>query len=408
MSSDPRAVKGSNSPDDRVESKSQPTPTGLSPRKYVLWGALAMSLLLNGMAVVHYDIMQKVMKRIDEWRRPIPDVSLNIKPFTLSTEPAIALPEGELSAEELSEWRLTARDKLAELLSVDFPVATPQVRALSRETVDDVTRELCIISQPDGMQTPAFLLRPTGSPPFAGIVLIPGHSRGIVATAGIVDDYQHGNALALAKAGYVVLTFEVRGLGYLRYMPTQEGVIDLDSHVGARLIEGRSAIGVTVTDAESAIEFLAHHPDVDPSRLGVVGFSSGGTAAIFLAALDERVKALVASGCVGSFSSRYLFSRHDSYEAVAGITKFLEMSDCLAMIAPRPVLSHWGALDDQPQKRTAAYNASSLSTWAAAQRAYKVLDAVEDFEKCVSKNMGHEFDNGAAVEFLHRHLPVRH
>jgi dienelactone hydrolase len=43
-----------------------------------------------------------------------------------------------------------------------------------------------------------------------------------------------------------------------------------------------------VTDAYAALELLTTHPDIDPERIGVMGFSYGGMAARF--AMDERVR----------------------------------------------------------------------------------------------------------------------
>lgn len=49
----------------------------------------------------------------------------------------------------------------------------------------------------------------------------------------------------------------------------------------------------------AAVTYLADRPDVDPSRIGVVGMSMGGEEAIGAAASDPRIRAVVAEGATG-------------------------------------------------------------------------------------------------------------
>src|SRR5207249_8793368 len=133
--------------------------------------------------------------------------------------------------------------------------------------------------------------------------------------------------------------------------------------------------------------------DDDANRMSVFGFSSGGNAAILLAALDERVTAAVASGCVGSNEFNFRYSLHDSYEALPGLAKWLGMSDCLGLIAPRPMLVHWGERDTRREDRCAGLNPSSLAEFDTAQEIYRAAGQAEMIEKTVTEGMGHEFDN---------------
>src|SRR6267142_2107562 len=49
-----------------------------------------------------------------------------------------------------------------------------------------------------------------------------------------------------------------------------------------------------VADIQAAIDFLLTHPMIDGKRIGAFGLSSGGTAILEAAMVDERLKALVA------------------------------------------------------------------------------------------------------------------
>jgi pimeloyl-ACP methyl ester carboxylesterase len=87
-------------------------------------------------------------------------------------------------------------------------------------------------------------------------------------------------ATVLAHHGYAVLAIDARGSG------ASGGIGNLWGWYG-------------VTDVGGAIDWLESQPGVDASRIGLVGESMGGEQAITVAALDERVRAVVAEGVQG-------------------------------------------------------------------------------------------------------------
>lgn len=97
---------------------------------------------------------------------------------------------------------------------------------------------------------------------------------------------------ALARAGYGVLLFDSRGHG--------ESDGDLVTW-GDRERE----------DLRAAVDFLSARADVDPSRLGVLGFSMGGTTALLEALEDPRLKAVAAAGAYPSLvaDTRYSYGK---------------------------------------------------------------------------------------------------
>ncbi len=108
----------------------------------------------------------------------------------------------------------------------------------------------------------------------AGVLLCHGYT-------GVKDLYLPDNARVLTEAGYVAMTFDYKGWG------TSEGP-------RARLNPyGR------VADAHAALTFLAMQAEVDDDRLGIYGTSYGGGTAVWLAAIDERVKCVVSVVGVG-------------------------------------------------------------------------------------------------------------
>jgi dienelactone hydrolase len=107
-----------------------------------------------------------------------------------------------------------------------------------------------------------------------GVVLCHGYN-------GVRDLYLPDAARALAAAGYVALTFDYKGWGGSEGPPLR-----LDPF-------GR------VADAAAAVSFLAGLPGVDARRIGLFGWSFGGSTAIWLAAHDRRVGAVASIVGVG-------------------------------------------------------------------------------------------------------------
>ena len=371
----------------------------------VLLLALAGSVAVNVALVLRYRVPPSLWPDPDEeLRARFPVIMLSDR---LAIEPVHpALPAPDRSGEEFGPWQREGRRKLRELLGHPAPDPPLAVRSVRSEKIGTVIRETLVFTQPDGLEAPAFLHRPDDDAARPALLVIPGHSWGIVATSGIIDDYQQGNALRLAEAGYVTLTMEVRGFGYLQYFGGSDPPLERTSYTPFNLVRGGTSMGVTVQDQTAGLSYLASRPDVRPDRLGLVGFSSGCDTAIYLGALDPRPRALVLSGCVSSHESKFSYSRRDSYSAVPGLALWLGMEDCLGLLAPRPVLVHWGELDDDPSSHSAAFNPTALATFDGALRIYREQGAGESLEKHVSPGIAHRFDVDAAIDFLRRRLPA--
>lgn len=81
-------------------------------------------------------------------------------------------------------------------------------------------------------------------------------------------------ALVLHAAGFAIVLYEARGHG-------------------ASSKDGPITILKFAADIRACLDYLGTRSDVDPRRIGVLGHSLGGAAAILAAAADSRVQALV-------------------------------------------------------------------------------------------------------------------
>jgi uncharacterized protein len=106
---------------------------------------------------------------------------------------------------------------------------------------------------------------PPQSQPGAAIVVAPGTNSDRSTMLAEIK--------LLGEAGYGVLAFDWPGLG------ESTGAVRWDGQARATL--------------ESAIDWLAARPEVDPGRIGGLGFSIGGFVMVQVGASDRRLRALV-------------------------------------------------------------------------------------------------------------------
>ena len=75
-------------------------------------------------------------------------------------------------------------------------------------------------------------------------------------------------------------------------------------------------IGQQIDDVQAALDFLSEHPLVDKDRIAVIGMDIGGNIAMFAAAKDARIKAVVVQGARSHLEKHIKshFQEHDINE----------------------------------------------------------------------------------------------
>jgi pimeloyl-ACP methyl ester carboxylesterase len=120
------------------------------------------------------------------------------------------------------------------------------------------------------------LTLPSGTGPFAAVVLIAGSGRN-----GRDEDFGQGHkpmlvlADALTRAGYAVLRFDKRGIG--------------DSNGGYNA----ATTMIFASDAEAAVAFMRGRPDIDAKMVGLLGHSEGANIGAMVAAKDPHIAFVV-------------------------------------------------------------------------------------------------------------------
>jgi carboxymethylenebutenolidase len=130
----------------------------------------------------------------------------------------------------------------------------------------------------DGATLPGFLAKPAASGAPAPAVVVLHEWWGL-------NDRTREVARRFAAEGFVALAPDL----YAR----QGGQATTDPAQAARLMEGVSTQRA-LRDLNAGIQFLKAQPGMDPWKVGIVGFSMGGTIALIMAGHNSDLKACVA------------------------------------------------------------------------------------------------------------------
>ena len=228
--------------------------------------------------------------------------------------------------------------------------------------------------------SPAISCRPcsTGrrqiASPLPGVLSPCGHST----TGKAYGEYQilHVN---LAKRGYVVLTYDPVGQGERsQFWDADRGRSRFNLSCGEHAVLGNPLylLGTNLAryriwDGMRGLDYLTSRPEVDPSRIGCVGNSGGGTLTAYIAALDPRVT-VAAIGCYITTLRRRMGNRiqedpsADPEQDIFGfVGEGIDHAGLLALLAPRPTLLGTAKFDFFPLE-------GAKESFAEAKRLYEV------------------------------------
>jgi dienelactone hydrolase len=302
---------------------------------------------------------------------------------------------------QIEAWRARVRGRLGAMLG---PAPEPVPLDLEvTETVDCGTyrRERVVFDTEATMAVPAYLLVPHDRiDPGPAVLAIHGHGPGKARVCGVVeesDDEGPAYAHDLAGEGYVVLAPDLRGFGERAdRMPDDKYHCDWDFVCAT--MAGVVPHARNLWDLQRSLDVLAGHPLVDHGRIGAAGLSYGATCALFLAAIDERVRAAIVSCYLSSWRSAHMVPWNMcGSQILPGQIGAIEHLDVASLIAPRALLVENGTEDILFPVDAARATVASL------QRVYAYLGAPEAIVHDVF-NGGHRWHGTETSAFLERWL----
>ncbi|MCK6487074.1 MAG: hypothetical protein L6R48_01825 [Planctomycetes bacterium] len=296
------------------------------------------------------------------------------------------------------------------------PAQRPAWAALERETVyrdgDGLVERLWYEAVP-GVETYCLLATPAGGGHGAGLVVQHGYggtpegSYGLVAGANGEDYSSRSLGLRAMRRGYrVVLPCHPTGYGRAEAMVTSlPGETWMTHHAKNRLhrlavMGGGTLFGLDMMASSRAVDLLLAE-GATPGRIGMYGLSQGGQSALFLPALDLRVRASVASAYVnrrldkliGPHRARCYLESMEEDKFLPNIVSHFQDADLISLTAPR-----WFAVEAGEQDTSVDFERAEREV-AEARGHYRRLGIPERLA-WIPHAGGHVSATAAAFDFL--------
>jgi len=316
------------------------------------------------------------------------------------------VPEMSYKGGDFKAWQKSARQKVKELLRMDrIKAVEPQLKIEYEENYDAFKEIRFTFASEEGYRVPCHLLLPNGieNPPV--MICLQGHSTGMhISLArpkfpGDDETIAGGDrdfCIRAVKEGFAAICLEQRNFGESR--GGSDGPRCATAALSALLL-GRTTIGARVWDVQRLIDIIETEfkDKVDTENISCMGNSGGGTATIYLSALDDRIKLAMPACSMCTFRDSIGALEHCACNFIPDIANYFDMNDLFAMAAPKYFIQVSGIEDP-------------IFPIEYAQKVFEKGQAVYESlgigDKCVlvKGNGGHRFFADDAWPHVHKFL----
>ncbi|HTU48350.1 MAG TPA: prolyl oligopeptidase family serine peptidase [Bryobacteraceae bacterium] len=183
------------------------------------------------------------------------------------------------------------RQQIRTTLHIPEPLPSLESKSYDHFTpASGVTADRISYATDYGLRVPAIVYHPAGATiaQHPALVVVNGHGGDKSSW------YAYWAGILYARAGAVVLTYDPIG-EYERNALRESNTLQHDEIIPPEDMARRMG-GLMITDVMQAVNYLAERRDVDPKRIGVMGYSMGSFISSIACAIDTRVHVCVLVG----------------------------------------------------------------------------------------------------------------
>ena len=271
------------------------------------------------------------------------------------------------------------------------PDENPKINILEQIDKGSYTQQKIGIRMYPATQSYAYLLIPKNIT-YPAPLIIAMHQHGDIydygkaEVVGLEGDPNLFYGKELVERGYLVFAPDAPLFGDRMLKATGQNSGNILEQYGEEslLLAGHSLLGETLREDISLVNLISSLKNI--KEIGCIGHSYGGVRCMYLAAVDDRIKAVVLSNSVGNLRKKYEEAPvHTWFSILPGIARYTETSGILALIAPRPLMIFYSENDPIFPVTEAKNQISSVS------ELYKKLNKESEIKGVEIPNEAHAF-----------------
>ena len=314
-----------------------------------------------------------------------------------------------------SAWRKKAFTKLLELLGPLPEKITLKAKVESSKEDGDLIRERVVLNSEKFMSIPCYVLKskdmkqdktnraiicshghgPFGKEPVAGV-----RSSKEISEKIARQNYNYGEQMA--RAGFFTICPDLRGFGERHNGPYRPDACPSEDHCNINFLKG-ALLGIypltlNIWDIKCCVDYLETRPEIDKTRIGMMGCSQGGTMTTFTSAIEPRIKA---ADIIAYVNPWYEFgikrANFCGSQIVPQIFRWFDTDDIAGLIAPRPLLLEMGQADE------CFYIKDMLKGYKGVKKIYQAAECGDKLWADIHPG-AHAFAGNKAFEFFNKYL----
>ena len=254
------------------------------------------------------------------------------------------IPSMTFDESNYKEWQAEARKKLEELLGMNkFKKVSADLEIEFEKKIEGATEIRFTFQSEADYRVPCHMILPEGieNPPV--IICLQGHSTGMHISLGH-PKFEHDEktisggdrdfCVRAVREGFAAIALEQRNFGECG--GNEKGPACFESAMTA-LLMGRTTVGERVWDLSRLIDVIeeSFSDKVDINSICCMGNSGGGTATVYVAALEDRIRLAMPSCAMCTYKDSIGAMNHCSCNYVPHIAEYFDMGELMAMAYPK-------------------------------------------------------------------------